>query len=55
MQLILAQNDQPTSGSGPVTLQIQHVQGPLFFLGFGLLVASLVFIMEHFKSKIHAT
>jgi hypothetical protein len=46
MQLVLAQNDQPTSESSPVTLQIQHVQGPLFFLGFGLLAALLLFIME---------
>jgi hypothetical protein len=51
IQLILAQNDQPTSDSGPVTLQIQHVQGPLFFLGFGLVVASLVFIMEVLKKS----
>jgi hypothetical protein len=46
MQLVLAHNDQPTSDSSPVTLQIEHVQGPLFFLGFGLLAALLVFIME---------
>jgi hypothetical protein len=51
MQLILAQNDQPTSDSGPVTLQTQHVQGPLLFLGSGLLVASLVFIMEVLKKS----
>jgi energy-converting hydrogenase Eha subunit E len=49
MQLVLAQNDQPTSDSNPVTLQIQHVQGPLLFLGFGHLVALLVFIMEIIK------
>jgi hypothetical protein len=51
MQLALAQNDQPTSDSSPVTLQIQHVQGPLFFLGFGLLAALLVFVMEIVKKS----
>jgi hypothetical protein len=51
MQLVLAQNEQPTSDSSPVTLQIQHVQGPLFFLGFGLLAALLVFIVEIIKKS----
>jgi hypothetical protein len=46
MQLVLAQNDQSTSDAGPVTLQIEHVQGALFLLVFGVLAASLMFIME---------
>jgi hypothetical protein len=51
MQLVLTQNDQPNADSGPVSLQTEYVQGPLFFLGFGLLIASLVFIMEVLKNS----
>ncbi|KAJ9578617.1 hypothetical protein L9F63_005107, partial [Diploptera punctata] len=46
VQLALAQNDQVSTDSGPVDLQIAHIQGPLFFLGFGLLAAFVVFTSE---------
>ena len=46
LQLALAQNDQVSTDSGPVDLQIVHIQGPLFFLGFGLVTAFIVFASE---------
>ena len=46
IQLVLAQSDQPNADPDPVSLQTQHVEGPLFFLGIGLLIASFVFVTE---------
>ena len=52
VQLALAQNDQVSTDSGPVNLQVAHIQGPLFFLGFGLIVALFVFISEVMSVKL---
>ncbi|PSN50071.1 Ionotropic receptor 41a3 [Blattella germanica] len=49
IQLALAQNDQVAKDSGPVALRVDHIQGPLFFLGFGLTAAFLVFVSEVLK------
>ena len=46
LQLALVKNDQVSTDSGPVNLQVVHIQGPLFFLGFGLLAACIVFTSE---------